>query len=74
MILQPGQGLGFSASKQIAFGLGTPFGIVEAIVETVKTGGRYFKKQAIRYARIIKEDKEMLDVIIQSFVAGIFDD
>lgn len=30
--IQPGMGLGTSASKEIAFGLGTPF-VIEVIVE-----------------------------------------
>lgn len=70
----PGQGLGFSAGKEIALGLGTPFGIIEAVVKRVKSGGRFFKEQAIHYTRLIKEDKEILDVIIQSFIAGLFND
>ena len=30
--IQPGQGLGFSGSKQIALGLGTPFAVIIIIV------------------------------------------
>ena len=44
--IQPGQGLGFIASKEIAFGLGTPFAVAE-IVERVLTkvlwGKSHFK-------------------------------
>jgi hypothetical protein len=32
--LLPGQGLGFTASKEIAFGLGTPF--VTIVIEVIK--------------------------------------
>ncbi|MBW2178754.1 MAG: hypothetical protein JRG81_00030 [Deltaproteobacteria bacterium] len=68
--LQPGQGLGFSASKQMAFGLGTLGGIVEAVKKTAKDGGAYLAEKA----KILREDVEMLETIIQSFIAGIFDD
>lgn len=64
-------GLGFSASKQMAFGLGTAFDqIVETVGRVTKGGGRYLLEKA----RIIREDVEMLETIIQSFIAGIFDD
>ncbi len=35
MNIQPGQGLGFVASKEIALGLGTSFGIVSKILVEV---------------------------------------
>jgi len=45
----------------------------EAAIEVVKQGGSFFKGEALKYAKIIKEDKEILDTIIQSFISGIFD-
>jgi hypothetical protein len=40
---QPGSGLGFTASKQIAHGLGTPFEIGEMIVEVFESAYSFIK-------------------------------
>jgi hypothetical protein len=40
---QPGSGLGFTASKQIAHGLGTPFEIGEIIVEVFESAYSFIK-------------------------------
>jgi len=39
--IQPGTGLGFTASKQIALGLGT--GFIEAIIEIVESAYKFIK-------------------------------
>ncbi len=44
------------------------------LIRKIKTGGKHFEEQATLYRKVILEDKEMLEVIIQSFSAGIFDD
>jgi hypothetical protein len=41
--IQPGTGLGFSASKEIALGLGTPFEIGEVIVEVFESAYSFLK-------------------------------
>jgi len=44
--LQPGTGLGFSAGKQMAFGLGTVFGVVSEIIAYMHK----FIAQAVQHA------------------------
>ncbi|NIT58329.1 MAG: hypothetical protein GWN00_19510 [Aliifodinibius sp.] len=77
--IQPGQGLGFSASKEIAYGLGTPFAVVVIIiVDEVKheggmigaIPGRFItpaQKLELR-KQIIREDEEMVVVLIRAVV------
>ncbi len=50
--------------------------ILLALTGTIprKTGGKQFEEQATIYKKAIAEDKEMLNIIIQAFIAGIFDD
>jgi len=76
--IQPGQGLGLRTEKEIAFGLGTPYGevYVEEIVE--EGGGGSVVKRRKKYReypvskenlgkwkkRLDKEDKEMIELII----------
>jgi len=69
--IQPGMGLGSTASKQIALGLGS--GLIVRIRKTASDGYGRAKDEIIRYKEIIQEDAEMLETIIQSFIAGIFD-
>ncbi|OEU68460.1 MAG: hypothetical protein BBJ57_07220 [Desulfobacterales bacterium PC51MH44] len=77
--LLPGQGLGLNTEKEIAFGLGTPFGevYVETIVEEEGGGGSIVKRRKTYREYIVdkehegkwkkrldKEDKEMLELIV----------
>jgi hypothetical protein len=77
--IQPGQGLGFSASKEIAFGLGTPFAVVVIIIEEeIKHEGGMIgaipgrlitptQKLELR-KRILREDEEMVVILIHAVV------
>jgi hypothetical protein len=75
--IQPGQGLGFSASKEIAFGLGTPFAVVViVIVDGVKHEGGMIGAIPGRFVtptqklelrkHIIREDEEMVIILIHA--------
>jgi len=46
--IQPGTGLGFAASKEIALGLGTPFEIGEVIVEVFESAYSFLKSFIIK--------------------------
>ena len=69
--LQPGQGLGFSGSKQIALGLGTPF-LVIVVTVPVEDGisrpgggrgpGDYFRR---------REEREIREIILIIAKSGI---
>lgn len=62
-IIQPGQGLGLPASKEIALGLGTPFAAVAIDLHT--PSWRHADVQSV----LLNEDEELmaiLQAIIQS--------
>lgn len=46
--IQPGTGLGFVASKEIALGLGTPFTTEEIIFEAVESAYSFIKALIMR--------------------------
>ena len=46
--IQPGTGLGFAASKEIAFGLGTPFEIGEVIVEVFESAYSFLRSLIVK--------------------------
>jgi len=59
--IQPGQGLGFTGSREIALGLGTSRVGVAVIAEQVLEGGPSDKYFPTRY--INNEDEEIMTVI-----------
>ncbi len=76
--IQPGQGLGFSASKEIAYGLGTPFAVIIIIIEEeakhegglIGVPGAWItpeKKLELR-KQVIREDEEMVVILIHAIV------
>lgn len=70
--IQPGQGLGFPASKQIALGLGTPFGaiiiILPAEVALSRPGGGGPGAKRLWVGR---EDREIREIILIIAKSGI---
>jgi len=63
-IIQPGQGLGLPASKEIAFGLGAPFAAVAIDLHTPS-----WRHTADMQSVLLNEDEELmaiLQAIIQS--------
>ncbi len=84
--IQPGQGLGFSANKQIALGLGTPFELVEDVVVVLprpvpRVGGisalEALKKKLLKRKEpgydIHRDDQEVLEIIIEAILSGILE-
>ena len=77
--LQPGQGLGFTGSELIAYGLGSG---LEALAEQPAPeyhgggmlGGAWdeLEYDRIRH-RILREDEEMIEIIIQAILSGVLD-
>lgn len=80
--IQPGQGLGFTGSKQIALGLGE--GAIDVVV--FSGGGGYVSGVTPRYrptkgidpslakrVRILQEDQEMLEFIQVLITSGIIE-
>ena len=85
--LQPGQGLGTTASRQLAFGLGYSFEVVvgpEPIVQVLPgVGGGHaglwrpeYKdiKDAEWLARVRKDDEEVIELIQTIILLGILDE
>ncbi|HBF43986.1 MAG TPA: hypothetical protein DDW42_10255 [Desulfobacteraceae bacterium] len=67
--LQPGQGLGFPGSKQIALGLGTPFTVIIIIVpveQAVSVPGGGIAPGAERRFREEREIREIILIIAKS--------
>jgi hypothetical protein len=92
--LQPGTGLGFTGSKQIALGLGTPYTVIVIVVtpdveeEPTRQGspggaGRYagvvdygYREAAQRAKitrRIIRDDNEVIEIIIIALESGFME-
>lgn len=73
--LQPGQGLGFSGSKQIAFGLGTPFAVIIVIVPgkviTQPRPGGGGTGIAPGAERLLQEEREVREIMLIIVKAGI---
>lgn len=80
--IQPGQGLGFTGSKQIALGLGE--GVIDVVV--FSGGGGYVSGVTPKYrpredtdpslakrVRILQEDQEMLELIQVLVMSGIIE-
>lgn len=59
--LLPGQGLGFTGSKEIAFGL-APISITEHIIP--EGGGGSFRFVDNSYSRKPKEDEEFIELLL----------
>lgn len=70
--LYPGQGLGLQAHKELAFGLGAfeEVPVEEEVQEYY--GGRYEWDQ-IYTDRLITEDEEILQIIIEALTSGVFE-
>jgi hypothetical protein len=67
--LQPGQGLGFPGSKQIALGLGTPFTVIVIIVpveQAVSVPGGGIGPGAERRFREEREVREIMLIIVKA--------
>lgn len=71
--LQPGMGLGFEASKEIALGLGTPFAVIVIVVDIgTQPAGAVFP--AIFYEKgIRRDDQEIIELVIIIVESGIFE-
>ncbi|MBW2032036.1 MAG: hypothetical protein JRI94_00365 [Deltaproteobacteria bacterium] len=69
--IQPGQGLGFTGSKQIAFGLGTF--LIAAIIVVSGQRKYQFMSDDLEMQAALKDDKDFLELIIIMAEAGIFD-
>lgn len=69
--IQPGMGLGFEASKEIALGLGTAFVVVVIVVDIgTQPAGAVFP--SIFYERDIrKDDQELMELIIIIIKTGM---
>ena len=52
---------------------GKRYPFLDKTAKTVRSGGRqFFKNQAIHHARLKRDDKDALEIIIQSFISEIF--
>lgn len=63
--LQPGQGIGFKANKEIAFGLGYDYAVGGS-----KLRHRYLETYPDLHGQILREDEEILKIIKEMVLSG----